>query len=114
MLENPETISLIQTILISLCGMCIVFLCLACLIVAIKIMGILFMRLGLGDHLQEKGSGTGVKPVQPDTVQGDNGIYAVLLCAVSHAAGIPLDKMRIKSIKKNNEKKGRKKDEVYV
>lgn len=99
MLGNPETISLIQTILISLFGMCIVFMCLACLIIAIKIMGILFVKLGLGDHSQGKGAGPGVKPVQPDTVQSDNGVYAVLLCAVSHAAGIPLDKMRIKSIK---------------
>ena len=90
MLGNPDSISLLQSIIISLCGMCIVFLCLSCLILAIKLLGGIFQGL----------TGTGVRSVSPvkTTQEMDEDAFAVLICAVSEASGLPLGSFRIKSI----------------
>ncbi len=99
MLGSPQSISLAQTLIISLCGICIVFLCLICLIIAIKLIGIIFTKIGSGTDTT---SGNKTQSVTRDDTRAEKEreeISAVLISAVSHASGIPLEKMRVKSIK---------------
>jgi len=90
MLGNPESISLIQLVSISVCGLAIVFLCLSCLILAIKLLGFIFKWVG--------GERTVLTRAAQTEIQMDENTFAVLICTVSEATGFPPGSFRIKSI----------------
>ena len=91
MLGNPESLSLLQILAVSACGLCTVFLCLGVLILAIKLLGILGAALESVRHHKTE-SAPAAEPL-------DEEIHAVLLSAVSAEVGLPLDKFRITSIR---------------
>ncbi len=91
MLGNPDSLTLLQILTISLCGLVTVFLCLGVLILAIKLLGII--SAALQSKRQPKVESA---PLQEAL---DEEVHAVLLSAVSAEVGLPLDKFRIVSIR---------------
>lgn len=88
MLGNPAALPLPQTLAISLCGFCIVFLCLGALILAIKLLGWLVEAV-------ISRTGKDSTENQQDT---EEETCAVLLAAVSAESGLPPDKIQIEHI----------------
>ena len=96
MLGNPDYLSLGEILVISVTGLAIVFLCLACLIVAIKVLGLVFAAAGKNQKPAAKAAPA--PKAAPAAPAFDEETYAVLLAAVSDACGLPLDKFRVVSI----------------
>lgn len=90
MLGNPESLRLLDVLSISLSGICIVFLALGCLILAIKVLGFVF---------QERKPKSIVEAKKEEDNSLEEEAYAVLLSVVSEASGLPLDKFRVISIR---------------
>ena len=51
MLGNPDSLAISEVLLISVIGLAVVFLCLACLILAIKLMSTAFEAMGKNKKL---------------------------------------------------------------
>ena len=76
-------------------GLAVVFLCLACLILAIKLMSTAFEATGKNKKpaAPSKAAAPAAKPAGLDEET-----YAVLLSTVSDATGLALDKFRVVSV----------------
>ena len=95
MLGNPDSLAGSEVLLISLIGLAVVFLCLACLILAIKLMSTAFEATGKNKKpaAPAKAAAPAAKPAGLDEET-----YAVLLSTVSDATGLALDKFRVVSV----------------
>ena len=99
MLGNPDSLAVNEVLLISVIGLAVVFLCLACLIIAIKIMSTIFQAMGVGNKkpaAKQPAKAAAAPAAKPAGL--DEETYAVLLSTVSDATGLPLDKFRVVSV----------------
>ncbi len=96
MLGNPDSLAVSEVLLISVIGLAVVFLCLACLIIAIKIMSTIFQAAGKNKKPAAPAKAAAAPAAKPAGL--DEETYAVLLSTVSDATGLALDKFRIVSV----------------
>lgn len=96
MLGNPDSLAVNEVLLISAIGLAVVFLCLACLIVAIKIMSTIFQAMGKNKKPAAAPAKAAAPAAKPAGL--DEETYAVLLSTVSDATGLALDKFRVVSV----------------
>lgn len=96
MLGNPDVLSLGEILIVSVTGLSIVFLCLALLICAIKVLGMVFAATG--KNAKPAAKAAPAPKAAPAAPAFDEESYAVLLATVSDACGLPLDKFRVVSI----------------
>lgn len=93
MLGNPETLSLFQIVTLSASGMCIVFLCLGALILAIRLLS------GLLAALSGRPRAAAQAEAAPAAQAQDEETAALLLSAVSEELRLPPDRFRIVQIR---------------
>ena len=89
-------LGLVDSLVMSLSGMAIVFFVLILLAIAIILMGKILDSMGLGSSAQAKKAEEAKKSAKP--VEEDFEEYAVILAAVSEHTRTPIENLKITSI----------------